>query len=146
MSKLKPIVAAVLLGLVGAPAMAAVVTSTTTTVDTQTQLDVMKAKIGKMESILNQNQGGNGLTAGETQDWFNNVTVSGLINVDALASNRTPDGTSRYVGDSSNEVSLSNASLFVDANINNWTKAHLGLNHRDNSNTSLVLHDTTLPS
>jgi hypothetical protein len=139
--KLKPIVAGMLLGLAGAPVMAAVVTTTTTTA-TQTQLDTMKAT--KIENILNKNQGGNGLSAADTQNWFNNVTVSGLINVDAITSNRTPLANNMYVGDSANEISLTDANLFVDTVVNNWTKVHLNAAHHNYGADSLVLRDASL--
>jgi len=156
--KLKPIVASMfLLGLVSGTAFAATTTTTTTTT-TQTQLDAMKAKIAKMEAVLDQNQGGTGLRT--SSDWASKIAVSGLIDVDAIYSNRTPGNRtndlgvttfSRYNDQQSSDLNLGNAFLFVDSQINDWTKAHAALDltydHEFGieNRSSLVLRDAHGP-
>ncbi len=160
--KLKPIVASMfLLGLVSAPVLA----SADTDSDTQSQLDAMKAKIAKMEAMLDQNHSGTGLTSSPT--WFNNITVSGLVNVDAAASNRTPgegntslnstqngvkffNGFNLYNNADSSNINLTDAELFIDAQINDWTKAHLGFDFGqevgENNIDNLVLSEPQGPT
>ena len=121
---LKPIVASVfLLGLASSSAFAA----TTSNAATQNQLDSMKAKIAKMEAVLQQNQSGG---FQQTNDWFNRITLSGEANVDGLLSN----GSMRTETNShSSDININNANLFVDFIASDWTKGHLSLAYQHNS-------------
>jgi len=126
---LKPIVASIILGLSGSAFAAS-----HTMMASQNQLDAMKTNSYKMDSMLSQNQGGTGLSSAETQNWFNNVTVGGKINLDFLASNHTSNGSGNfYQGSSTNDLQLTDAALFFDVAINEWTKAHLSTNFRQGS-------------
>jgi hypothetical protein len=158
--KLKPIIAAMLLVGVSSPVLAAMATNAMT----QPQLDAMNARISRVEGLMNQNQAGTGLGVADTQNWFNSVTISGVLNVDALASNRTPNDDFNYTHDyrtvsmydkeHSNNFRLADANVLVDAVINCWTSAHIGANFRALSNIdadsdhlehALVVSDFGLP-
>lgn len=121
---LKPIVASVLLlGLASSSAFAA----TPSNAGTQAQLDAMKAKIAKMEAVLQQNQGGGFQQA---NDWFNRITLSGEANVDGLIANRTRlTNSDRH----SSDININNANLFVDFIASDWTKGHLSLAYQPKS-------------
>ena len=126
----------------------------------QDQLTAMQAQMNQMEQVINQNGGGTQSMGGtslqsklaNSSDWYNAITVSGLINADGIYSNRTstlafsptaqgPAGSTFGTGDSSDLV-LTNADLFVDAQINCWTKAHVGLNY-ENVPVNIVKDGTT---
>lgn len=141
--KLKPIAASVFLLMSGA-AFAA-------TNGTQAQLDAMQSQLNHMQQLINQNNGG-AQTGGGTSlqstlqtssDWSNAIAVSGLLNVDAIASNRTAVGTginnSEFGNSASSNIQLSNADVFVDAQVNDWTKAHIGFNFDDQNNNNNAL-------
>lgn len=114
---LKPIVAVLLLGLASSSAFAA----TASNAGTQAQLDAMKAKIAKMEAVLQQNQSGGYQQA---DGWFNRITLSGEANVDGMLSNRSLVNDSTH---HSSDINLNNANLFVDFIASDWTKGHLSL-------------------
>lgn len=76
--KFNKIVASLMLLGLAAPAFAD---------DTQSQLDSMKAQIAKMEQVIDQNQNAN---IRQPQDWFNRITISGLVNVDGFISGKSP--------------------------------------------------------
>jgi len=130
--RLKAIIVAMLLVSISSPVWA------TSHVNTQPQFAAMNARIARVEGLLNQNQGGTGLTG--TQNWFNNVTVSGVLNVDAIASNRsgTDDfnygndyrATDAFYHEHGNDLRLADANVLLDAIINCWTSAHIGANFR----------------
>lgn len=133
--RLKPIVASLLLlGLANSASAAMVAKSSA-------QIDAMNARMDRVEGLLNQNQGGTGLPAAQTQHWFNNVTISGVLNVDAITSNRSPTDDFNYGNgyravdmfgkDSSSNFRVADANVLMDAVINCWTSAHLGANMRD---------------
>lgn len=144
--KLKPIVAAVssmfFIGLIAGGSAYADVSSDSSAV--QPQLDAMQAKLAQMQAIIDQNSSGTGIPT--SPDWFNMISVSGLINVDGIWSNRTPQfvavpitpfgptvfAVNHYGPGHSTDLQLSNADLFVDAQVNDWTAAHIGLNFQDN--------------
>jgi hypothetical protein len=115
---LKPFVASMF--VLGLASSSAAVAST----DTQSQLNAMKDKIAKMESIIQTNQGG----GFQQPKWFDRISISGLANVDAFASNKQP---ADYTDGFSTSLNLNNANLFIDANVNEWTKVHIGLMYRD---------------
>ena len=156
--QLKPVFASVL--LLGLSGTAFGMTSNTAV---QTRLNAMQAELNQMQQVINQNgggaQGGGGTslqsTLGTSSDWFNMISVSGLLNADAIASSRTPVANSAFVlpgqadtgipmppvsafgHNSSTDFMLSNADLFVDAQVNDWTKAHVGLNYQSNNTQRL---------
>ncbi len=152
--KLKPIAASVFLLMSGA-AFAA-------TNGTQAQLDAMQSQLTHMQQLINQNNGG-AQTGGGTalqsslqtsSDWSNAIAVSGLLNVDAIASNRTAVAfpvpvvggvhNTEFGNGASTNIQLSNADVFVDAQVNDWTKAHIGFNFDDQNNsiTGQTAHDS----
>jgi hypothetical protein len=140
---LKPFVASMfILGLASSPALASYNAE-----NTQVQLDAMKSKIAKMESIINTNSAGNFQQPG----WFNRINVSGQANIDFRAANRSPinfglgaDGVLR--DQSAQDLTLNNANLFVDARVNSWTQVHVGLLYQDTNNFTRVLGLPVVPS
>lgn len=85
--KLKPILASlILLGLAAPAAFASV--AATPSASTQSQLDSMRAQLNKMEAVMNQNSAGG---FEQSSDWTSRITLSGLANVDAYASNTSPN-------------------------------------------------------
>lgn len=130
--KLKPIFASLMLLGLAAPAFADA--PATASASTQSQIDAMKAQLNKMEAIVNQNSAGGFQQA---SDWTSRITVSGLMNVDAYASNTTPNfGLARTYGGHSNNLAVNNANLFVDALVNDWTNVHMGLAYSSNRATA----------
>ncbi len=145
--RLKPIVISIiLLGFSGA---AFAVTSSNTTI--QTQMNNLQSQINTLEKNINQNNGGTtsgGGTALQKRlascpNWYDAISVSGLLNVDGILSSRRADFMTRTEGPtlihffsdrSASDLALDNADLFVDARVNSWTKAHIGLNYQDNNN------------
>lgn len=146
--KLKPVTTALFLLFSGA-AFAG------TTSTTQAQLDSMQAELNHMQQLINQNGGGTTSMGGTSlqqtlatsSDWSNAISISGLANVDAIFSNRTPvvagntalapaslstAPNSSFGYNSSSNIQLTNADVFVDAQINDWTKAHFGFNYNNN--------------
>lgn len=134
--KLKPIIASMMLLGLAAPAFAD---------DNQSQLDSMKASIAKMETIIGQNQNAN---ISQPQDWFNRITISGLVNVDAYVANRpsvfkatTFSATVPFVttnvnpssSGGSNNIALQNANIFAHAVVNDWVTADIDFVYQDNN-------------
>jgi hypothetical protein len=62
-------------------------------------------------------------------DWFNRVGVSGGVNFDAHWGNRDL----RYVGENVTRLSLNDGYLNATANVNDWTKAFVGLSYNSAS-------------
>lgn len=127
--KLKSVVASMLaLGVASSVALAA----GSDTVS-RAEFDAMKDQVTKMEAALNQNQGGIALqnNPSAAKDWFNRVTISGQVGVDAFSSS---NANYRFqANDSTNSaVELPVANLFVDAQVNDWVKAHAGLHFHSN--------------
>lgn len=118
--KLKPIIASMMV-MLSAPAFAA---------DTQSQLDSMKAQIAKMDAVINQNQNPNIRQA----DWFNRITISGILNADAFVADRSSNFLTKG---STQNLSLSNANVFVHALVNEWVSADVDFVYQD-SNYSFV--------
>ncbi len=132
MNLLKPLVASMLIaGLVGGPAIAAEATSAST---------------ANAEAVLHTNQAGyfqvsrawldrhsNAHIAGakKSGSWVDRITLSGMANVDAAWGNRAP---TTYSDHSASDVYLRNANLFVDAEISDWTKAHIAFAYEDGNN------------
>jgi hypothetical protein len=154
--RLKPVCASIiLLGLSGT-AFAA----TNSNVDVQNQLSGMQSQINQMEQTINQNNGGTqsgGGTALQRKlascpNWYDSISVSGLINVDGILSSRRAEfiqgnegGPNHFFGDrSGSDLALDNADLFVDAQVNSWTKAHIGLNYQNNNNNNFLDDDRVI--
>lgn len=97
----------------------------------QTQLDAMKAQIAQMQATMNSN---NASANAPSDDWFKRISIGGLLNVQGNYANRSPV-TYNYFGapatadknTSASNIVIPNANVFVDADVSDWTKAHIGL-------------------
>jgi hypothetical protein len=127
--KLKPIVASLMLLGLAAPAFAA---NSSTSAGNQAQLDEMKAQLNKMQAVIDQNSAGH---FQQLCDWFNRITLSGMVNVDGTYGNRSP---TRQSNGSVSNLAVNNANIFLDAAVNDWTNVHLNLQHRDNLSSSIT--------
>lgn len=91
----------------------------------QAQLDAMKAKIAQMQSTMNSNTAGTNLPS---DNWFNRISVSGLLNVDGNIANKAPTTYgANYNTQTASSIAIPNANIFIDADVSDWTKAHVGL-------------------
>jgi hypothetical protein len=89
--------------------------------DMQAQLDAMKAQIAQMQASMNANNAATGLPS---TGWFNRISVSGMANFDANGAwSRSPVN---FTTKNPSDIQITNANLFVDANVSDWTKLHLG--------------------
>ncbi|MEM1244402.1 MAG: LbtU family siderophore porin [Pseudomonadota bacterium] len=114
------------------------------------QLAAMQSELNKLEIMSNQN------TSGVVQDfpgsrrnWFRRISVTGLVNVDAGFSSKTPrivgGSRGRYGSGGSSDLALNNATLFVDANPNRYIWGHLAVLYADNRGIyQLYDHNTSL--
>jgi len=141
--KLKPIVYSIALLGLSSSALAASAGAPAT----DRSMAAMDARINKLESILDQNQ--NRVHTGDPSDsWFNRIILSGELNVDGYWSSRTPlsddpegpgEGGSaptagaRFGSDSSNDLSVADANLYLDVDVNSWTDAHIAWTYQDMS-------------
>lgn len=105
----------------------------------------ISAEAVKLNAALDQNQGGVVEGKRNRPDWAERINISGLINVDAVMSNRTPEVedfnslklTTPYILNtfsserSANDIALADANLFIDACVNRWTNTHIALLYRD---------------
>lgn len=124
--KLKSVVASMLaLGVASTAALAA----SSDTVN-RAEFDAMKDQVAKMEAVLNQHQAGSNASV-PTNDWFNRISVSGQFDLDAYMSAKN-NYRFQNNGGNTNAIELANANLFVDAQINDWVKAHVGLHFDSN--------------
>jgi len=161
--KLKPVLASIVLLGLSSTAFAA----TKSNVNVQNQMISLQNQINQLEQSINQNNGGTtsgGGTALQKRlascpNWYDSITVSGLINVDGILSSRRMNFLRTNVDDdallinslhqwgdrSASDLALDNADLFVDARINKWTKAHIGLNYQNNNN-NYEIDNTKSPS
>lgn len=103
------------------------------------ELEAMKNKIAKMEAVLDQNQGqAYSFAHLPLNNWQNRLTVSGLLNVDAAYSSRTPAaGTGGRFPAANNtylDVDVANANLYFDAEVNCYTTTHVSVNYYGNAN------------
>jgi hypothetical protein len=89
----------------------------------QTQLDAMKAQMAQMQATINNNGGGVNLPA---DSWFNRIKLSGMINVQSDVSSRSPTTFNQVNNNTVSNIAVPNANLFIDADVSDWTKAHLG--------------------
>lgn len=121
---LKPIVASVfLLGLASSSAYAAA----SSNAGTQAQLDAMKAKLNKMEAVLQQNSSGNFY---QNAGWANRITLSGEANIDAFLTNNAPATLNNNVNRSGSDINLNNANLYLDFVASDWTKGHISFSYQ----------------
>src|SRR5690606_12042377 len=101
---------------------------------TRAELAALKARLAKMEAILDQNQAGVLQRDPEmARDWFQRVTVSGQIDAQAWVSNYSRDRRNKKT---SYGIELPSANLHVDAQINRWAKAHMTLHYYGEDNHS----------
>lgn len=124
--KLKSVVASMLaLGVASTAALAA----SSDTVN-RSEFDAMKDQVAKMEAVLNQHQAGSNAYT-PANDWFNRISVSGQFDLDAYMSAKN-NYRFQNNGGNTNAIELANANLFVDAQINDWVKTHVGLHFDSN--------------
>lgn len=146
--KFNKIVASLMLLGLAAPAFAD---------DTQSQLDSMKAQIAKMEQVIDQNQNAN---IRQPQDWFNRITISGLVNVDGFISDKSPRFKEMglaspaqlhtNLGDiaiplsvpapsgNAQNLALDNANFFIHAAVSDWVTADIDFVYQDNNNNFML--------
>jgi len=140
-SKLKPVVVAVSIA-------SAMVFANSALANYPNHITPISAEAVKMNAALDQNQGGVVEGVRNRPDWAERVNVSGLINVDAVVRSRTPvlRETGIQVDDeqeavrldqfgrkkTATDIALADANIFVDAKVNDWVKAHVALESRDN--------------
>ena len=62
-------------------------------------------------------------------DWYNRITLDGMINFDTAWGNRSKG----YAGENVRRVSLNNAQINLNANVNDWTKAFIAIAFDDTS-------------
>lgn len=102
--------------------------------DMQAQLDAMKAQIAQMQATMNTNNATTGLPS---DGWFNRISISGMANIDANGSwSHEPVG---FANQNPSDIQVTNANLFVDANVSDWTKLHLGAVFSSDNSTSFNL-------
>ncbi len=91
----------------------------------QTQIDAMKSQIAQMQSTMNSNGAGTTLPS---DNWFNRISISGLVDVDGNIASKSPVtyGTNSNTQTVSS-MAISNANIFLDANVSDWTTAHVGV-------------------
>lgn len=130
--KFKPIYASMLvLGLVSGPVLAQ---SGGPVV--QSEVDLMRAKVAKMEAVIQKNQ-----TGGFQQpcDWYQRIQISGQANVDGFYSNKTPTS---FQNNEASAINLTNANIFVDALASDWTRFHGSILYQD-TQQSFIFRPTT---
>ena len=144
--KLKPTVAICALGLLGT-AFAGTMTAT----GANTQQMGMKNRVAKLESVLDRNVGQSvSFSRLPNRSWDNRITVTGLMNVDAVYGDHSPNQTNMFdtatdYGTSYHDINLANANVFVDADLGCWTTAHVGINYWNShaSVTNIQPHAST---
>lgn len=62
-------------------------------------------------------------------DWYNRITLDGVINFDTTWGNRSMG----YMGENNQRLSLNPAQINVNANVNDWTKAFVAITFDDTS-------------
>lgn len=108
--KLKPIAAAMAL-LVSGSAFAA-------------YMPVQHAKAEQLQAKLDRNHNAYFAEA----DWFKRICISGLVQVNAMASTTNQAGARfgrGFADNSASDLWLSRANLYVDAAVNSWTEVHI---------------------
>lgn len=131
--KFKPIYASMLvLGLVSGPVLAA-----SGGPAVQCEVDAMRAKVAKMEAVIQKNQSGG---FQQPADWYNRITLSGQANIDAFYSNKTP---TTFQNNEASSLNLTNANIYVDAIASDWTRFHGSILWQDTNQTFLFRPTTT---
>lgn len=131
--KLKPVVASLFaLGLASAPVLAVA--------HTAQQMPANNADMAKLEAIIAHNNANAGMPYMSYMNWLKRIHFSGMINVDGKYTNRGPLAiVPVFQGDQGNatDINVNNANLFVDADVNKYVKAHVGLAYvADSVNTN----------
>jgi hypothetical protein len=117
-----------------------------------THVTPISAEAVKLNAALDQNQGGVVEGKRNRPDWIERINISGLINVDAVFSSRTPEvldftdvkKNTPYVLDafgsdrSANDIALADANIFVDACVNKWTTTHVAFLFRDHDGLQAI--------
>jgi hypothetical protein len=97
----------------------------------QAQVDTLRTEISQMQAALDGNSGTNKLTSA---GWFNRISLSGLANVDLLGA--THYSPTDFTQKSPSSIAVSSAAFYLDANVSDWTKAHIGFAYStENQNT-----------
>jgi len=65
--------------------------------------------------------------------WFNKISLNGGINADTKIGNLYDTNGPSYTGENVKRMSLNNAFVNVNADVNDWTKAFVGLSYQDAS-------------
>lgn len=100
----------------------------------QAEMDAMQAQLAQLQASVSANSAGNNLTSA---NWFNRISLSGLLNVDAMGS--TGYSPTDYVSRNPSTISVSTAALYADADVSDWTKAHIGLVYGADNQTQFNL-------
>lgn len=69
------------------------------------------------------------LPAPIVNDWYNRITLDGVMNADVTWGNRGIG----YMGENNRRISVNNAQINVNANVNEWTKAFIAIAFDDTS-------------
>lgn len=101
----------------------------------QAEMDAMQAQLAQIQASMNANGAGNNLPSA---GWFNRLSLSGLMNIDATGSkNYSPTDFTTH---SPSSIAVSSAALYLDADVSDWTKAHVGVAYStSNQNTYNLL-------
>lgn len=100
----------------------------------QAEMDAMQAQLAQLQASVNANSAGNNLPSA---NWFNRISLSGLLNIDAMGSTRY--SPTSFTMQSPSTISVSTAALYADADVSDWTKAHVGLVYGANNQTQFNL-------
>src|SRR3989338_1753626 len=85
----------------------------------QADLSTQVAALQMQDSI-----GNNAGVKATSANWFNRISVSGLANIDLMGSHKyAPVG---FTTSNPSAIAVGSAAFFLDANISDWTKAHIG--------------------
>ena len=88
--------------------------------DLSTQVAALQTQVKQMQDSIGNNAGVKATSA----NWFNRISVSGLANIDLMGSHKyAPVG---FTTSNPSAIAVGSAALFLDANISDWTKAHIG--------------------
>lgn len=129
--KLKPTVALSILGLSGGLLFAG------HAVALDGDVQAGSERNAKLESVLDRNQAQVVSFGQSKEDWFHNVSVSGKVNVDGSWANYTPTNTSIYDSNKTySDMNIGSANLFLDGDVNCWTRVHVGLAYWQGHNSN----------
>jgi len=87
--------------------------------DLSTQVAALQTQVKQMQDAI----GNNASVKATSANWFNRISVSGLANIDLMGSHKyAPVG---FETKNPSAIAISSAALFIDANVSDWTKAHI---------------------